>query len=203
MAGWAAAGWAAAGYAMAGWAAAGYAMAGGLASGLVAGLAVGGPAWRGLARTVMADQPCWQAALGQPGGRRLMIAAVLAMLASAQLAAATLTVRQTDSAGWPVRGSMRWCIGRPAADLLILEKLGIGAEPAAREVDGSELGAGDRAGLPERGLIGDDEDGGGAEHLEGRGGRHGCAGSDPWCRLRPEAGRWAPEVAPLLLPPAQ
>jgi hypothetical protein len=35
-----------------------------------------------------------------------MIDAVLAMLASAQVAAATLTVRQQERAGRPVRGSM-------------------------------------------------------------------------------------------------
>src|SRR5579871_3832859 len=39
-----------------------------------------------------------------------MFAAVLAVLASAQVAAATLTVRQGDSTGAPVAGSMRWCI---------------------------------------------------------------------------------------------
>ena len=37
-----------------------------------------------------------------------MIAAVLAMLASVQLAAATETVRQTGAAGSPVRGSRMW-----------------------------------------------------------------------------------------------
>jgi hypothetical protein len=42
-----------------------------------------------------------------------MIAAVLAVLASTQLAAATLTVRQQDRAGSPVAGSMMWCIRRP------------------------------------------------------------------------------------------
>ena len=49
-----------------------------------------------------------------PASRRLaprgQIAAVLAMLASAQLAAATLTVRQAPRAGAPVAGSMMWCI---------------------------------------------------------------------------------------------
>ena len=45
-----------------------------------------------------------------------MIAAVEAALASAQLAAATLTVRHGPAAGRPVRGSTMWCItGRPAA----------------------------------------------------------------------------------------
>ena len=39
--------------------------------------------------------------------------AVAAMFASAQLAAATLTVRQVVAAGLPVRGSMMWCIVSP------------------------------------------------------------------------------------------
>jgi hypothetical protein len=38
-----------------------------------------------------------------------MIAAVLAMFASTQEAAATVTVRHALSAGRPVAGSMRWC----------------------------------------------------------------------------------------------
>jgi hypothetical protein len=37
-----------------------------------------------------------------------MIAAVLAVLASTQLPAATLTVRQQDRAGSPVAGLMMW-----------------------------------------------------------------------------------------------
>src|SRR5262249_61097813 len=37
------------------------------------------------------------------------IAAVLAVFASTQLAAATLTVRQQDCAGSPVAGVMMWC----------------------------------------------------------------------------------------------
>ncbi len=41
-------------------------------------------------------------------------AAVVAMFASAQLAAATLTVRHVERAGEPVRGSMMWCIVRPS-----------------------------------------------------------------------------------------
>ncbi len=43
---------------------------------------------------------------GAPGPR--MTAAVLAVLASTQLAAATLTVRQSPVAGRPVAGSTRW-----------------------------------------------------------------------------------------------
>ena len=42
-----------------------------------------------------------------------MIAAVLAMLASVQVAAATETVRQTGAAGSPVRGSRMWCSTSP------------------------------------------------------------------------------------------
>ena len=44
-----------------------------------------------------------------------MIAAVLAVFASVQLPAATLTVRQQDLAGSPVAGSMMWCTGLPLA----------------------------------------------------------------------------------------
>ena len=44
-----------------------------------------------------------------------MMDAVLAMLASVQVAAATLTVRQRELAGSPVRGSMMWCWRRPPA----------------------------------------------------------------------------------------
>lgn len=36
------------------------------------------------------------------------------MFASAQLAAATLTVRHVPRAGAPVAGSMMWCIVRPS-----------------------------------------------------------------------------------------
>jgi hypothetical protein len=42
-----------------------------------------------------------------------MMAAVLAVFASVQLPAATLTVRQQDLAGSPVAGSMMWCTCRP------------------------------------------------------------------------------------------
>jgi len=42
-----------------------------------------------------------------------MIAAVLAVLASTQLPAATLTVRQQDRAGSPVAGLMMWCARWP------------------------------------------------------------------------------------------
>ena len=35
------------------------------------------------------------------------------MFASAQLAAATLTVRQVAATGFPVAGSMMWCIVTP------------------------------------------------------------------------------------------
>jgi hypothetical protein len=42
-----------------------------------------------------------------------MSAEVVAMFASAQLAAATLTVRQVFWTGAPVAGSMMWCIARP------------------------------------------------------------------------------------------
>jgi hypothetical protein len=42
-----------------------------------------------------------------------MRAEVLAMFASAQLAAATLTVRHVFRAGAAVAGSMMWCIVRP------------------------------------------------------------------------------------------
>ena len=42
-----------------------------------------------------------------------MMAAVLAVLASAQLAAATDTVRQYTGAGSPVRGSRMWCSTSP------------------------------------------------------------------------------------------
>src|SRR6266511_2256115 len=48
-------------------------------------------------------------ASSQPGARSpRMIAAVAAVLASTQVAAATLTVRQTTRAGLPVAGSTRW-----------------------------------------------------------------------------------------------
>ena len=43
-----------------------------------------------------------------------IIAAVEAMFASVQLAAATLTVLQVSCTGAPVSGSMMWCIVRPA-----------------------------------------------------------------------------------------
>ena len=46
--------------------------------------------------------------------RPATIAAVLAALAWAQLAAATLTVRHGPSAGHPVRGSTMWCTARPS-----------------------------------------------------------------------------------------
>ena len=36
------------------------------------------------------------------------------MFASAQLAAATLTVRHVPRTGAPVAGSMMWCIARPS-----------------------------------------------------------------------------------------
>jgi hypothetical protein len=42
-----------------------------------------------------------------------MTAAVLAAFASAQLSAATETVRHTGSAGRPVRGSRMWCSTSP------------------------------------------------------------------------------------------
>ena len=42
-----------------------------------------------------------------------MIAAVLAVLASTQVAAATDTVRQYTGAGRPVRGSRMWCSTSP------------------------------------------------------------------------------------------
>src|SRR5262249_58400608 len=42
-----------------------------------------------------------------------MIAAVLAVLASAQVAAATDTVRHTGAAGSPERGSRMWCRTSP------------------------------------------------------------------------------------------
>jgi hypothetical protein len=42
-----------------------------------------------------------------------MRAAVAAALASTQVAAATLTVRQQVAAGAPVTGSMMWCRRRP------------------------------------------------------------------------------------------
>jgi hypothetical protein len=46
----------------------------------------------------------------QPGAATdLMIAAVLAALASTQLAAATLAAAQQLSAGLPVRGLRMWC----------------------------------------------------------------------------------------------
>ena len=41
------------------------------------------------------------------------MAAVDAVLAPMQVAAATLTVRQTAAAGRPVRGSIRWCSSSP------------------------------------------------------------------------------------------
>ena len=44
------------------------------------------------------------------------IAAVLAVFASVQVPAATLTVRQHERAGWPVAGSTMWCIRRPSRD---------------------------------------------------------------------------------------
>ena len=48
---------------------------------------------------------CWPAS--HPGARSLrMIAAVLAVFASTQVAAATLTVRQQELTGIPVPGSM-------------------------------------------------------------------------------------------------
>ena len=43
-----------------------------------------------------------------------MIAAVLAVLASTQLPAVTLTVRQQETAGRPVAGLMMWCTRWPA-----------------------------------------------------------------------------------------
>jgi hypothetical protein len=42
-----------------------------------------------------------------------MIAAVAAVFASAQVAEATETVRQTGAAGRPVRGSRMWCSKSP------------------------------------------------------------------------------------------
>src|SRR6516225_8702331 len=46
----------------------------------------------------------------QPGARSpRMIAAVLAVFASTQVAATTLTVRQQELTGIPVLGSMMWC----------------------------------------------------------------------------------------------
>ena len=43
------------------------------------------------------------------------MAAVLAVLASTQVAAATVTVRHQGAATSPVRGSTMWCTVRPAA----------------------------------------------------------------------------------------
>jgi hypothetical protein len=45
-----------------------------------------------------------------------MMAAVLAVFASVQVPAATLTVRQHVVAGAPVAGSTMWCTGRPPTD---------------------------------------------------------------------------------------
>ena len=62
-------------------------------------------------------QPGGQAGVAQPrqGRAPRMIAAVLAVLASTQFPAATLTVRQQDRR-LPVAGSMMWCsAGRPQA----------------------------------------------------------------------------------------
>ncbi len=66
--------------------------------------------------------------------RRWHSDAVAAMLASAQQAAATLTVRHRESAGAPVRGSMMWCIVDPSwlqRRTVVLEV----ARPPARDRD--------------------------------------------------------------------
>ena len=69
------------------------------------------------------------------------IAAVLAELASTQVPAATLTVRQTSAAGAPLRGSTMWCSsaspGAPAA-----HRGARGGEAAAGERDRLALGRG-------------------------------------------------------------
>jgi len=62
-----------------------------------------------------------------------MIDAVLAMLASAQVAAATLTVRQQERAGSPVRGSMMWCIVLRSAVQVLTVVLDV-ARPPERSV---------------------------------------------------------------------
>ena len=66
--------------------------------------------------TAVADEPRREARRGQPFRRRspATIAAVAAALASAQVAAATLTVCHGPSAGSPVRGSTMWCSTWPA-----------------------------------------------------------------------------------------
>ena len=66
----------------------------------------------------LVDEPCraGRAPRARPGASSpSTIAAVLAVLASTQVAAATLTVRQRERAGRPVRGSMMWWrAGAPA-----------------------------------------------------------------------------------------
>ena len=93
-------------------------------------------------RTSRAGSPSLRPArLGADAPSRM--AAVDAVLAPAQVAAATVTVRQTTAAGRPVRGSIRWCSSSPPRCQRRRTMLDV-ANPPAVDDDGRSRSVGGR-----------------------------------------------------------